>query len=102
MLTQAVALQWRVQGREESQTWQPSLLPHRGSGSGSGGGGGSRDFKSKKRQLIGSWPPTCRAKCGGCAPCQAVHVPIQPGRSSPLEYYPEAWRCKCRNKLFLP
>ncbi|KAF3777436.1 EPIDERMAL PATTERNING FACTOR-like protein 4 [Nymphaea thermarum] len=86
------------EGREESRRWQPSLLPHRISGS----GGGSRDFRSKKRQLIGSWPPTCRAKCGGCAPCQAVHVPIQPGRSNPLEYYPEAWRCKCRNRLFLP
>ncbi|XP_051127620.1 EPIDERMAL PATTERNING FACTOR-like protein 4 [Andrographis paniculata] len=50
----------------------------------------------------GSWPPSCRAKCGWCAPCKAVHVPIQPGMSMPLEYYPEAWRCKCGNKLFMP
>ncbi|PIA45046.1 hypothetical protein AQUCO_01700537v1 [Aquilegia coerulea] len=50
----------------------------------------------------GSSPPTCRIKCGRCTPCKAVHVPIQPGVSVPLEYYPEAWRCKCHNKLFMP
>ncbi|CAN1129034.1 EPIDERMAL PATTERNING FACTOR-like protein 4 [Linum perenne] len=50
----------------------------------------------------GSWPPTCRSKCGGCGPCKPVHVPVQPGVSFPLEYYPEAWRCKCGNKLFMP
>ncbi|KAF5935695.1 hypothetical protein HYC85_026824 [Camellia sinensis] len=50
----------------------------------------------------GSSPPTCRSKCGKCTPCKPVHVPIQPGLSMPLEYYPEAWRCKCRNKLFMP
>ncbi|KAK6117204.1 hypothetical protein DH2020_036051 [Rehmannia glutinosa] len=50
----------------------------------------------------GSSPPSCRSKCGRCAPCKAVHVAIQPGMSMPLEYYPEAWRCKCGNKLFMP
>ncbi|KAG6597420.1 EPIDERMAL PATTERNING FACTOR-like protein 4, partial [Cucurbita argyrosperma subsp. sororia] len=50
----------------------------------------------------GSSPPTCRSRCGRCWPCQPVHVPIQPGMSVPLEYYPEAWRCKCGNKLFMP
>ncbi|XP_022138712.1 EPIDERMAL PATTERNING FACTOR-like protein 4 [Momordica charantia] len=50
----------------------------------------------------GSSPPTCRSKCGSCSPCTAVHVPIQPGLSLPLEYYPEAWRCKCGNSLFMP
>ncbi|KAI4373927.1 hypothetical protein MLD38_011984 [Melastoma candidum] len=51
----------------------------------------------------GSSPPTCRSKCGRCEPCRAVHVPIHPGRVSvPLEYYPEAWRCKCGNTLFMP
>ncbi|ESQ56106.1 hypothetical protein EUTSA_v10026630mg [Eutrema salsugineum] len=50
----------------------------------------------------GSSPPTCRSKCGKCQPCKPVHVPIQPGLSIPLEYYPEAWRCKCGNKLFMP
>ncbi|KAG8370264.1 hypothetical protein BUALT_Bualt14G0098800 [Buddleja alternifolia] len=50
----------------------------------------------------GSSPPSCRSKCGWCSPCKPVHVPIQPGFSMPLEYYPEAWRCKCGNKLFMP
>ncbi|KAJ0974086.1 hypothetical protein J5N97_016051 [Dioscorea zingiberensis] len=50
----------------------------------------------------GSSPPTCRSRCGRCFPCRPVHVAIQPGRSIPLEYYPEAWRCKCGNKLFMP
>ncbi|AEE76680.1 EPIDERMAL PATTERNING FACTOR-like protein 5 [Arabidopsis thaliana] len=50
----------------------------------------------------GSVPPMCRLKCGKCEPCKAVHVPIQPGLIMPLEYYPEAWRCKCGNKLFMP
>ncbi|XVF66621.1 hypothetical protein PTKIN_Ptkin10aG0051700 [Pterospermum kingtungense] len=50
----------------------------------------------------GSSPPSCRSKCGRCSPCKPVHVPIQPGFSMPLEYYPEAWRCKCANKLFMP
>ncbi|KAJ7979986.1 EPIDERMAL PATTERNING FACTOR-like protein [Quillaja saponaria] len=50
----------------------------------------------------GSWPPSCTSKCGLCSPCKPVHVPVHPGLSIPLEYYPEAWRCKCGNKLFMP
>ncbi|CDY34230.1 BnaA01g24470D [Brassica napus] len=50
----------------------------------------------------GSAPPICRSKCGKCEPCKAVHVPIQPGLIAPLEYYPEAWRCKCGNKISMP
>lgn len=56
------------------------------------------------RRLVGpgSSPPTCRLRCNRCFPCRPVHVAIQPGRSMPLEYYPEAWRCKCGNRLFMP
>ncbi|GMN46771.1 hypothetical protein TIFTF001_015952 [Ficus carica] len=62
-----------------------------------------RVFEAQKRLAgPGSSPPTCRSKCGRCSPCKPVHVPIQPGLSIPLEYYPEAWRCKCGNKLFMP
>ncbi|CAM8991758.1 hypothetical protein QQ045_008914 [Rhodiola kirilowii] len=50
----------------------------------------------------GSHPPNCRSKCGPCAPCRPVHVPVRPGLSKPLDYYPEAWRCKCGNSLFIP
>ncbi|CAN4091265.1 unnamed protein product [Withania somnifera] len=57
-----------------------------------------------QRRLIGpgSSPPTCRSKCGRCSPCKPVRVSIQPGYSFTLEYYPEAWRCKCGNNLFRP
>ncbi|XP_072982010.1 EPIDERMAL PATTERNING FACTOR-like protein 5 [Typha latifolia] len=57
-----------------------------------------------RRRLVGvgSFPPTCRGRCGSCFPCGAVHVTIQPGLIFPLEYYPEAWRCKCGSKLFMP
>ncbi|KAG9451731.1 hypothetical protein H6P81_004635 [Aristolochia fimbriata] len=65
----------------------------------------SRSLLPRRRRRLagpGSSPPTCRSKCGRCSPCKPVHVPIQPGRSIPLEYYPEAWRCKCGNRLFMP
>ncbi|KAF3456938.1 hypothetical protein FNV43_RR01592 [Rhamnella rubrinervis] len=52
-----------------------------------------RVLSQKRLGGPGSSPPTCRSKCGRCSPCKPVHVPIQPGVSIPLEYYPEAWRC---------
>ncbi|XP_047330982.1 EPIDERMAL PATTERNING FACTOR-like protein 6 [Impatiens glandulifera] len=51
---------------------------------------------------LGSSPPRCRTKCGKCTPCTPVHVPLPPGKPVTAEYYPEAWRCKCGNRLFLP
>ncbi|GMI95969.1 hypothetical protein HRI_003266200 [Hibiscus trionum] len=60
-------------------------------------------FLSQKRLSgPGSQPPSCRSNCGSCSPCKPVHVPIQPGLMMPLEYYPEAWRCKCGDKIFMP
>ncbi|KAI0519321.1 hypothetical protein KFK09_006763 [Dendrobium nobile] len=50
----------------------------------------------------GSYPPRCTLKCGDCSPCYPVHVPVPPGTPVIAEYYPEAWRCKCGNKLFMP
>uniref|UniRef100_A0A3Q7GWL1 Epidermal patterning factor-like protein n=1 Tax=Solanum lycopersicum TaxID=4081 RepID=A0A3Q7GWL1_SOLLC len=50
----------------------------------------------------GSSPPTCRFKCGRCSPCKPVRVSVHPGFTFTLEYYPQAWRCKCGNKLFMP
>ncbi|KAM7256355.1 hypothetical protein ACFE04_012096 [Oxalis oulophora] len=63
---------------------------------------GPRYLNQKRLGGPGSSPPTCRSKCGRCNPCKPVHVAIQPGLSFPLEYYPEAWRCKCGKKLFMP
>ncbi|KAG0451133.1 hypothetical protein HPP92_026406 [Vanilla planifolia] len=59
-------------------------------------------FGSWRLPRPGSLPPSCRSRCGGCVPCRPVHVAIRPGRSVPLEYYPEAWRCRCGSKLFMP
>ncbi|MBA0818764.1 hypothetical protein Gohar_003801 [Gossypium harknessii] len=50
----------------------------------------------------GSSPPRCASKCGKCTPCKPVHVPVPPGTPVTAEYYPEAWRCKCGNKLYMP
>nr|XP_043610812.1 EPIDERMAL PATTERNING FACTOR-like protein 6 [Erigeron canadensis] len=50
----------------------------------------------------GSSPPRCSWKCGRCTPCKPVHVPVPPGTPVTAEYYPEAWRCKCGNRLYMP
>eukprot|EP00250_Pteridium_aquilinum_P034225 c7257_g1_i1 orf=328-870(+) len=53
---------------------------------------------------LGSMPPSCVKRCNGCTPCEAVQVPVGQRRKriGLLEYYPEAWRCKCKNKLYNP
>ncbi|KAF5752327.1 EPIDERMAL PATTERNING FACTOR-like protein 5 [Tripterygium wilfordii] len=69
---------------------------------GSGSDPISRVLTQRRLGGPGSSPPTCRSKCGRCFPCMPVHAAIQPGFSMPLQYYPEAWRCKCGNELFMP
>ncbi|XP_031484173.1 polygalacturonase-like [Nymphaea colorata] len=62
-------------------------------------------WSSKRRGLAGgpgSYPPHCSEKCGDCSPCKPVHVAVPPGAPVIAEYYPEAWRCKCGNKLYMP
>ncbi|KAL6841641.1 hypothetical protein ACP4OV_028580 [Aristida adscensionis] len=58
----------------------------------------------RRRWLVGpgSSPPTCHARCGRCTPCRPTRVAIQPGVGLQWEYYPEVWRCKCGNKLYMP
>ncbi|KAM3309458.1 EPIDERMAL PATTERNING FACTOR-like protein 6 [Capsicum chacoense] len=51
---------------------------------------------------LGSSPPRCTLKCDKCTPCHPVHVTVPPGTPVTAEYYPEAWRCKCGNKLYMP
>ncbi|MFS7902968.1 putative EPIDERMAL PATTERNING FACTOR-like protein [Helianthus anomalus] len=59
---------------------------------------------ASRRRLTGpgSSPPRCAWKCGRCTPCKPVHVPVPPGNPVTAEYYPEAWRCKCGNRLYMP
>ncbi|KAF8018736.1 hypothetical protein BT93_H3592 [Corymbia citriodora subsp. variegata] len=61
--------------------------------------GGRRELRTSGP---GSSPPRCNSKCGKCTPCEPVHLPVPPGTPVTAEYYPEAWRCKCGNKLFMP
>ncbi|CAA6667206.1 unnamed protein product [Spirodela intermedia] len=67
---------------------------------------GAGDRAHQRRPAADDWPgsspPTCRGRCGRCFPCRPIHVAVQPGESVTLEYYPEAWRCKCGSKLFMP
>ncbi|MCO5577551.1 hypothetical protein L7F22_031382 [Adiantum nelumboides] len=56
---------------------------------------------------VGSSLPSCTMQCEHCTPCVVVHVPVHPkgqkhNQVGLLEYYPEAWRCKCKNRLFEP
>uniref|UniRef100_A0ACD5WH61 Uncharacterized protein n=1 Tax=Avena sativa TaxID=4498 RepID=A0ACD5WH61_AVESA len=50
----------------------------------------------------GSYPPRCTSKCGSCSPCYPVHVAVPPGVPVTTEYYPEAWRCRCGSRLYMP
>ncbi|KAH7279856.1 hypothetical protein KP509_37G040800 [Ceratopteris richardii] len=55
------------------------------------------------RALVGSSPPSCYKKCGTCIPCKSALVPIHTGSMIIREeYYPEAWRCQCRGKIYNP
>jgi hypothetical protein len=63
------------------------------------------DSNNSRRTILsgpGSWPPRCSSKCGNCTPCKPVHVSVPPGTPVTAEYYPEAWRCKCGNRLYMP
>jgi hypothetical protein len=64
-----------------------------------GGAGGGRRLLSGGP---GSHPPRCTSKCGSCSPCAPVHVSVPPGEMVTTEYYPVAWRCKCRDRLYMP
>ncbi|KAK6935642.1 hypothetical protein RJ641_032672 [Dillenia turbinata] len=65
-------------------------------------GTGDREMERRYLNGPGSSPPRCKWKCGKCTPCKPVHVPVPPGTPVTAEYYPEAWRCKCGNKLYMP
>jgi len=97
---------WETEASPDRLTWVLSFLKRCGAQF-AGGVRIETDHNIKKREERrlngpGSSPPSCKSKCGKCVPCKPVHVPIQPGRKRTFEYYPEAWRCKCGNKLYMP
>ncbi|XP_042424268.1 uncharacterized protein LOC122011901 [Zingiber officinale] len=84
---------WSLFATARSDLGNPTRIPRvQGRRRGLGGGSGRP----------GSYPPLCAAKCGACSPCNPVHEAVRPGQPAVEEYYPEAWRCKCANKLYMP
>ncbi|KAK8940163.1 hypothetical protein KSP40_PGU022491 [Platanthera guangdongensis] len=74
------------------------------------GGGGqvpTQVFFSEVK--VGSRPPSCDHKCGGCRPCRAAQVPATSDeiREGGLvveyaNYEPEGWMCKCASSFYHP
>nr|CAB3478703.1 unnamed protein product [Digitaria exilis] len=83
-----------------SDIWRRTAAPCGNQGCSTGG------EQWRRRRLMaegpGSYPPRCTSKCGDCSPCYPVHVAVPPGVPVTTEYYPEAWRCKCGNRLYMP
>ncbi|XP_078432017.1 EPIDERMAL PATTERNING FACTOR-like protein 4 [Wolffia australiana] len=59
---------------------------------------------SERWAAVGSSPPSCRRKCGGCAPCAAVQIPAaaRPARVDYANYVPEGWKCQCGSSFYNP
>lgn len=53
---------------------------------------------------IGSTPPRCEHKCGGCIPCNPIQIPTNKDLLGVqyANYEPEGWKCKCGNSYFNP
>ncbi|XAR67146.1 hypothetical protein NMG60_11013595 [Bertholletia excelsa] len=58
----------------------------------------------KEMSKLGSRPPNCEHKCGGCKPCKAIQVPRDNDQFRPqcANYEPEGWKCKCGTSFFNP
>ncbi|KAI3902893.1 hypothetical protein MKX01_040120 [Papaver californicum] len=58
----------------------------------------------KMLSTLGSRPPSCEHKCGGCVPCEAIQVPTTTDRVGIqyANYEPEGWKCKCGTTFFNP
>ncbi|KAF9613073.1 hypothetical protein IFM89_005521 [Coptis chinensis] len=58
----------------------------------------------KGLSTLGSRPPNCEHRCGGCVPCEAIQVPTTNDQLGVqyANYEPEGWRCKCGASVFSP
>ncbi|TYH12729.1 hypothetical protein ES288_A06G090300v1 [Gossypium darwinii] len=72
----------------------------------SSGGVGYLGEKTNRRIMgrLGSMPPNCQRKCGGCTPCIATQIPATSKklRTQYTNYEPEGWKCKCHSTFFNP
>ncbi|XP_039686046.1 EPIDERMAL PATTERNING FACTOR-like protein 5 isoform X2 [Medicago truncatula] len=53
---------------------------------------------------IGSTPPRCEHKCGGCIPCNPTQKPTNKHLIGVqyANYEPEGWKCMCGTSYFNP
>jgi hypothetical protein len=67
-------------------------------------GGGNGEHEQQQLSRLGSQPPFCERKCGGCTPCTAVQVRAAEGQLRPqcANYEPVGWKCKCGAAVFDP
>ncbi|KAK9099383.1 hypothetical protein Syun_026428 [Stephania yunnanensis] len=58
----------------------------------------------KELSTLGSRPPKCEHKCGGCSPCEAIQVPTTTDHVGVqyTNYEPEGWKCKCGPTFYNP
>ncbi|QCE13528.1 hypothetical protein DEO72_LG11g521 [Vigna unguiculata] len=65
-----------------------------------------KGYKEALRGLsrLGSTPPRCEHKCGGCIPCDPIQIPTNNDLlgAQYANYEPEGWKCKCGNTYFNP
>ncbi|XP_014498990.2 EPIDERMAL PATTERNING FACTOR-like protein 6 [Vigna radiata var. radiata] len=65
-----------------------------------------KGYKEALRGLsrLGSTPPRCEHKCGGCIPCDPIQIPTNNDLlgTQYANYEPEGWKCKCGNAYFNP
>ncbi|KAI3960550.1 hypothetical protein MKW92_007753 [Papaver armeniacum] len=68
------------------------------------GMGSGSDREYKMLSTLGSRPPSCEHKCGGCVPCEAIQVPTTTDRVGIqyANYEPVGWKCKCGTTFFNP
>ncbi|KAB1208372.1 EPIDERMAL PATTERNING FACTOR-like protein 4 [Morella rubra] len=54
------------------------------------------------KTMRGSFPAKCHSKCNQCRPCMPVEVSVRAMALENNEYYPQVWKCMCRDNLFSP
>ncbi|XP_058068912.1 EPIDERMAL PATTERNING FACTOR-like protein 6 [Magnolia sinica] len=66
--------------------------------------GGLHEEAFEALGTLGSKPPSCDNKCGGCSPCEATQVPTTTDHLGIQysNYEPEGWKCKCGPSFYNP
>lgn len=61
--------------------------------------------EEEELKSLGSRPPSCTAKCGGCIPCGAtLQMPTTNDhlRLQYTNYEYQGWKCKCGSSIYNP